>query len=157
MYARPLIEPCPKCGEFPKEAVLDKGVWNVTCPKCGFTSPKDDIGESASTMQYAWIFWNSISLEYRYMPQLKPCPFCGETPCRVIEVADDFFVVECECEARGRRGRSIPEAVERWNKRKHSTSHKQLPSWAASQFATIVQSRIPKTAHDTQSDKETDQ
>lgn len=155
MYARPLIEPCPKCGEFPKEAVLDKGVWNVTCPKCGFTIPQDDISEARCTMKEAWYRWNSISLEYRYMPQLKPCPFCGETPCDMVDIAShNFFYVRCACGTMGPRGRSIPEAVERWNNREHSTSHKQLPSWAASQFVRITKNKRPKT---TEADKEANQ
>ena len=154
MYARPLIEPCPKCGEFPKEAVLDKGVWNVTCPKCGLSLPQDAIGEGATTMSDAWDSWNSTSLEYRYVSQIKPCPFCGETPCTIIEVADDFFAVQCVCEGRGKYGRSIPEAVERWNKRERSTSHNQLPSWAASRFARIAKGKRSKT---TGTDEEADQ
>ena len=56
------------------------------------------------------------------MSELKPCPFCGETP-RIIEHeytdVDNTYGIKCKCGTQGFQfWETIDDAIEAWNRRK---------------------------------------
>jgi len=56
--------------------------------------------------------------------KLEPCPFCGSREIDIPEFAmgvapAKYWVISCpSCGAEGPSGRTLAEAVEKWNRRK---------------------------------------
>lgn len=102
---------CPKCGETEEiYYIFDEEKHGIKCEKCGYEI------RGCESVEEAEFKWKSKSDP----KALRPCPFCGSEDLRVLEITDDSFMVVCHnhgCFTTGPEGKTLDDAIEKWNRR----------------------------------------